>query len=660
MRVLLIQPPQSRPEKLIYLPLTLLTIGTEIASVNNEVRILDFNLELHRRQQIFDNSQLSILDRQVSEFKPSVIGLTASCFNLPIVFYIIKYLKRKYKNIQIVLGGPYVSLIPNKVMSVCPEIDIVVIGEGEITCRQLFADTKLSLQDVQGIIYRDNNNDLHYNNSRELVGDLDQLLPLNYSLVDMEAYANRGDALYRTTFYEIGRGCTYNCSFCSTSKMWGRNYRVKSIKTVIKAIRELKENYGIKNFDFIHDNLLIDSNYVKLLSNTLLQEKLNVRWSCTARADGNYVDSLKLLYESGCYRLVMGIETASSKLQHDIGKRLNTCKSLNVIKDCIKCGLQVSPTFMVGLPNESNRDFEDTLKLALRCRLAGCSGLQIHKYLPHPSTALYEKNKNSIVKRKHHHYFMVWNELSVPLNNLILKHPDIFTSFFHVPAESGSETFLHDAEYISYLLINHFPRTLLLLTQHYNVSFTTLIKLFQDFGITGHTLYAIKELELSTILEKILYTYDSKISADNVFSNILKYESTIHLIQITGMEKARAKNTSNISSERGQYYLNNLFNTASFCYDIDVLVKTIISNRANKIQELVFPVHYAFVFWKGTIEIYEIEKHIVMILATLPLIGTRDEYLLSIEEHGLSKFDSVELFKVFQANHVINLREEAL
>ena len=85
MRVLLIQPPLNKSNELIYAPIALLSVGTEISSMGNDVSIFDLNLISRLQNESFNSDLLNILDVSIKDYQPHVIGLTAYCSNFPFV-----------------------------------------------------------------------------------------------------------------------------------------------------------------------------------------------------------------------------------------------------------------------------------------------------------------------------------------------------------------------------------------------------------------------------------------------------------------------------------------------------------------------------------------------------------------------------------------------
>lgn len=655
MRVLLIQPPLKKIDKLPYAPLSLMSIGTEIEAVGNEVQILDLDLESHLRQELFDRRSVNVVERTIVDFQPDVVGMSAICSSFPIATYLAQHIKNSWPNMPIVVGGPHISLIAEEVLTSHHGIDIAVVGEGEFTCRELFAPEGLRVEGVMGILYRNDSGEIVDNGRRDLAEHLDDFLPLNYDLVNMAAYTDRGVSLRSHYYHEVGRGCPFACRFCSTSLMWGRKYRAKSPERLVCELKYLRDNYGIESVDLLHDHLTSDPKYVRALCEVLRCENLGVRWSCSARADCIDSELLHLMQQAGCYNLNIGIETGSTRMQKAVNKGLNIEKAIGVAQQCAKDGIRVSSSYIVGFPNELPEDYEKTLEVALKFSLIGKTLVQIHKYMPHPATELYRDYKSAVMPCEHMPYFVSWNEQEIPLMETVRAHPNIYSSFYHIPSDSGGERAMFDSEYIFCSLINYYPRTLLYLRKYGRVLFSDIVRVYQN--IEDH--YDARYTMIFSDMEKLLKATAQGVGIDtdqgSLFYSVLQYEKNIQGLFEGSIQRAARPETCQ-DAERvdgGRYVRNPLIRLETLPYDISHLTGTLISDGSFQIDDGNSAYRYAFVFWRDRIEVYEMGETEYRSLATLPDAGTDECYMQYFEDQGFDQQKGDLFLRQLRATHVI-------
>lgn len=92
----------------------------------------------------------------------------------------------------------------------------------------------------------------------------------------------------------VGSGCPFACNFCTTSLMWERRYRTKSINRVITELKTLVNEYNKKNFVLIHDNLTANPAYAINLIEEIKKSDLNIEYEISSRIDTIDEDIIRL------------------------------------------------------------------------------------------------------------------------------------------------------------------------------------------------------------------------------------------------------------------------------------------------------------------------------------------------------------------------------
>jgi len=136
-------------------------------------------------------------------------------------------------------------------------------------------------------------------------------------------------------------------------------------------IRDLVETARQKNIHLIYLN-----------GQEILKRKLNIKWRCQSRVNID-LEILKLMKESGCKEISIGIETASPKVLKAIKKQINLDQAVNFLEASSSLNLSVLAYFMVSLPDETEEDAYTTLKfIKENTRLIYKPALQIAQIYP--------------------------------------------------------------------------------------------------------------------------------------------------------------------------------------------------------------------------------------------------------------------------------------
>ena len=385
--VVLINPPNRQFElgKAIMPPLGLAMVGRAIQLAGLSVKLLDCMAE----QMTFAD-----LERFLQEITPGVIGLTGVTFNRFDSFDVARLAKRVHPATPIIYGGIHATFTAQDTLQHIPEIDVIVRGEGELTgpavARALL--DKADLASLPGISYRDNGC-MRDNDSRPPIRDLDALAYDVWDLLPPMArydqklpFSNLPSALMLTA-----RGCPMFCSFCSTSVMWGPQYRHRSAKAVVDEIELLKARYGIQGIWFFDDTLNLNRKHITELCQELLARKLDLKWYCEIRCNTSDRALLELMQAAGCYYVSFGIESVSPRILQEINKGITVAQIQQVLRDTKALGLYTKAFYLIGLPDETVAEARLTLQFIrdhqadisihrLQCGVTILPGTQVEAY----------------------------------------------------------------------------------------------------------------------------------------------------------------------------------------------------------------------------------------------------------------------------------------
>lgn len=303
---------------------------------------------------------------EIKAYNPDLIGVSLLSTEVGSALKVSAIAKAINPRILIVWGGVHPSFEAESCLRY-QEVDIVVRGEGEETMVELCQclETKSSLQAVRGITWKRDGVAVH-NPDRPLLESLDSLpMPARDAVIHPETFSS--DTLGGLI---TSRGCPWRCTFCSSRRFWNRTVRFRSPQEVIKEIQWLKATFGIKSFTFWDDAFSLERRHAEVLCQKLIESKVNITWRGATRLDLIDPPLLRLMRRSGCTQLEVGIESGSPRILKEIAKDIDLARVGPAIEMIAKHGIACGVFFMVGFPQESLSDIEQTLTLMTQIKPA--------------------------------------------------------------------------------------------------------------------------------------------------------------------------------------------------------------------------------------------------------------------------------------------------
>ncbi|MEL4896911.1 hopanoid biosynthesis associated radical SAM protein HpnJ [Crocosphaera sp. Alani8] len=297
-------------------------------------------------------------------------------------------IKAQNPDTQVGLLGAHAAVLPSKTLEDHPIIDFVCRNEFDYTCKEL-AEGK-PYQEIKGLSYRDKSGNIKHTEERELIHDWDSM-PSVFPMYDQHlSFRNYfiGYLLHPYVSLYTGRGCPAQCTFCLWPQtIGGHQYRAKSPEAVGKEMALAKSIWGdeVREYFFDDDTFTIDKKRVMAISEHL--KKLDLTWSCNARANLDY-ETLKTLRDNGLRLLLVGFESGNQGILDGVKKGIKLEVARRFMKNCNKLGIKVHGAFILGLPNESRETIEDTIRFA--CDISPHT-IQVSIASPYPGTELYKQ-----------------------------------------------------------------------------------------------------------------------------------------------------------------------------------------------------------------------------------------------------------------------------
>lgn len=345
--------------------------------------------------------------KKILLYSPDLIGFSCTT---GIHKWALEYAEKikKFCNAKIIFGGPHPTYFP-EIINQGP-VDIICRGEGELAILELA--NKINIQEslvntlncwfkIDGAVKK--------NDQRLLVEDLDTL-----PFPDRELYLKKYPVLNKSQKVFLGgRGCPFNCTFCfnhSFKELYkgkGRIVRQRSVDSLLKEIKEVREKYNIRTVYMQDDTFILNKEWAIEFAKKYKKE-IGLPFICLIRADLADEEIIEQLSSAGCKTVFFGIETGSEERRNLLLGKKVTDKQIRFTAALLKKHKIKFRTYnILGLPGETIEDALKTIKLNadIRTNYPWCS-----IFYPYPGTELtrYAKENNFFedsVDTAHHSFF---------------------------------------------------------------------------------------------------------------------------------------------------------------------------------------------------------------------------------------------------------------
>ncbi|MFC7684888.1 B12-binding domain-containing radical SAM protein [Ureibacillus sp. GCM10028918] len=290
------------------------------------------------------------------QHKPDVVGFSCYIWNIEETIGVIRMLKTVSPDTKIILGGPEVSYDVHDWLRRIPEVDFIVMGEGELSFKQLLQhfEGEIPLEDVPGICYLQEGKMKIHAQPKKI--DLREL-PSPYRFEEDRASLGK-----RIQYIETSRGCPFSCQFCLSSIEVGVRYFNRD--KIKEEIRYLMDN-GAKTIKFVDRTFNISRSYAMEMFQFLIDEhKPGVVFQFEITADIMRPEVIQFLNDNaprGLFRFEIGVQSTND-LTNELVKRRQNFEKLKRTVTMVKEGGKIDQhlDLIAGLPEEDYNSFRQT------------------------------------------------------------------------------------------------------------------------------------------------------------------------------------------------------------------------------------------------------------------------------------------------------------
>lgn len=292
-----------------------------------------------------------------------------------------KKIKILNPHVEIVFGGPFANAYSQFLMDE-EYIDAVVVGEGEETFYEYI--TCSNKNDIKGLYFRKNGAS-HFTGPRPWVKDLDSLPFPALHKAKLKEYRGAFSRRWPLSFIITTRGCPYPCTFCFHNM--GKKWRARSPKNVVDEMEWQINSFGVKEIGVVDDNFTLDRKRVIEICDEIIRRKLDIslQFSNGVRADFVDDEMMRKLKSAGLWIINFAPESGSEQTIERLKKGFKENDMKNAVHIAKKHGVATELLLMIGLPWETEEDYEKTLSLPYQLDV---DFVTLNRYVPFPGTTL--------------------------------------------------------------------------------------------------------------------------------------------------------------------------------------------------------------------------------------------------------------------------------
>ena len=352
-------------------PMGLYSIGAVLIEQGHQVTVInEYDLDPSR-----------ITPRQVlQEKQPDIVGMSVFNANRFGAMDWVRAAKEVLPRCTTVFGGVAATFLWEHLLNVCPALDCIVLGEGEVTFGELVqrleriraGECPDGLEDIPGLAIRHQGRPLQ-TAPRPFIRDLDSLpMAARYFTYD---------------HLSLSRGCPGNRTFCGSPRFWKRKVRFHSARYFVDEL-EMLYRKGVRFFYVSDDTFTMKKSLVIEVCQEILNRKLDISWYAISRVDCVDEDIVYWMRRAGCIQISFGVESGSARIRNLLNKNITEEQIVRAFDLTQSLGILARAYFIYACPGETEATIEEHIRLIERIK-----PLSVIFYIMHlfPGTAMYQQ-----------------------------------------------------------------------------------------------------------------------------------------------------------------------------------------------------------------------------------------------------------------------------
>lgn len=322
---------------------------------------------LYRRGFTFDyvNAPHLELDELAAKLREDVrtVAITTTLYVSPQpILELVAFVRRHNPAAKIVVGGPYVANQAQlgdddsfqDITAFLGADYYVVNQEGEFALGELLGALRAGREpsDVKNLAYW---NGAHFVRT-ESVTERNELAdePVLYDL-----FGEHGPGRFMSV--RTAKSCPYACAFCGFPQRAGK-YTYLGVDLVERELDALHAS-GVDTVTFLDDTFNVPKERFKEILRLMIRKNYGFRWNSFYRSDQGDAEAIRLMGESGCEGVFLGVESGSDEMLRRMNKTARRSHFVAAIPQLRDAGIWVHANLIVGFPAETDATVADTVSL---------------------------------------------------------------------------------------------------------------------------------------------------------------------------------------------------------------------------------------------------------------------------------------------------------
>jgi anaerobic magnesium-protoporphyrin IX monomethyl ester cyclase len=388
------------------MPPSLLSLAAYLRQNGEPASVLDLCVSRPHERNPADSDAVALqrFEKRLLAERPALVGVSVmAAGQFKLARELCRRAKEHFPSCITVVGGAHVSQFPREILEHCPEVDFVVIGEGEPQLLALarFARTSANPHSwPDGLAQRGSGGEIEVSPKRSYVKDVDALPWPAYDLVCFDDYRHDTSTWHNPYHIDLGvrvpvitsRGCPYGCNFCSVAASMGLRHRPRSAARVADELQMLHEKHGVRYFAFFDANFAQDPLRVIALCNEILKRNLRLTLDLPTGLPFNAAtpEMVDALAAAGLIRTCVSVESGDAHIRNEVmGKNIEEDDMFAVVA-AVRRHPQIFlvTDYVLGMPEDTEESLEASCELIERL---DTDDIALCLATPYPGTRLYEQ-----------------------------------------------------------------------------------------------------------------------------------------------------------------------------------------------------------------------------------------------------------------------------